>query len=35
MVGKKTIIFSTHKEYQLQNCDKVYEVKQNKLHRKI
>ena len=35
MVGKKIIILSTHKEYQLQNCDKVYEVKHNKLLKKI
>ena len=35
MVGKKIIILSTHKEYQLQNCDKVYEVKQNNLYKKI
>tara|TARA_B100000989_G_scaffold63157_2_gene43614 strand:- start:17499 stop:19232 length:1734 start_codon:yes stop_codon:yes gene_type:complete len=35
MVGKKIIILSTHKEYQLQNCDKVYEVKHNKLLNKI
>ena len=35
MVGKKIIILSTHKEYQLQNCDKIYEVKHNKLLKKI
>ena len=31
VIGKKTIIWSTHKRDQLKNCHKIYEVKDNKL----
>ena len=29
--GKKTIIFSSHKEYQLAKCDVVYKIQDNNL----